>query len=193
MAKALQVQLKGDMEKLLRDVGHVLPKDLRTAQVRGLNHAARRVQTLAIRRTAKGTGVKSKNIRKRVKMRSATRRVRSALITIFTQPISAVSNLTPAQRERYRARPPHKERPRSGPRTAGKKYPDAFVAKGIGGYEQLFRRKGKSRLPIEAIKIRVAAEFKNNTERYNRRLGPKEFRKEFLRQIDMLRKRRGMA
>jgi hypothetical protein len=41
------------------------------------------------------------------------------------------------------------------PGKSGGSYPDAFVAQGLGHNWQVFRRKGKSRLPIEAIKIPI--------------------------------------
>ncbi len=40
-------------------------------------------------------------------------------------------------------------------KTVGRFYRDAFIAPGLGGHWQVFRRKGKSRLPIEAIKIPI--------------------------------------
>lgn len=84
-----------------------------------------------------------KTINRRVKFRKATASRLSAEIRILARPLSVI-HVAGVQ-----------DRRPQGVSGSGRSYPSAFIAKGIGGNQRVFQRRGKARKPIDAINIDI--------------------------------------
>jgi len=180
---ATGVNLRGDMKAIIKDLGVIEKRIQPKAASQSLNRVATKIRTQGIRRIASETGVAQKfirriydnmgNVRKknRITISGATVSRLSAWIFFRTRSIPAI--LLDAKQNK------------KGVKTKAKTYPGAFINNAMGGGKQVFKRKGKSRYPIEAKKIPIEKRGRVIFFELTKKSGP-IFRKEFDRNMKRL-------
>ena len=114
-----------------------------------LNKTGRAAKTPVIRKTAKAARVPQKHIRKRTFVSRATSRKQVTKITGYVRPLAVVKLLKTATLIKNVRRGTN----RRGVRVAGRQYDGAFINVAPNGHFGVFRRKSKSRYPLESITI----------------------------------------
>lgn len=118
------------------------------AIVRALNRAIGSANTVEVKAIAENTGLKAKDVRSRIRVEKAS----------FNRPVASLSaSLKRIPRIEFNARGPRPSRGKGrGVSFAGEgggriTVADAFIATMASGHEGVFRRAGKSRLPIQEL------------------------------------------
>lgn len=181
-----RLDIKGDMKRVLKDLGHVDKVLAKRSASSALNRTMTQARTQVVREVAGKLGVKAKPIRQRVAFNRrdrATPRDLSAALRGRLQKLSVTSVMTPAQRGKLRDHIGRGNR-KTGTYAAGRLWPSAFIAptrnrKAV----KVFRRKGASRLPIELVGFDVAGPIDASATRQIKRVGPKVFRQNFERDM----------
>lgn len=128
----------------------------RVSVVRAVRRSLQWARTRVIREVAESCGIQPQNlVRRRVRISVSNGTVVSGSMSILVNDIAAVKLRgvmdTGVQTGMVRTG----SGVRIPGRSFGRSYPDAFIAMGLGSNWQVFRRKGRSRLPIEAIKVPI--------------------------------------
>jgi len=130
----LDVALEG-LDAVLAEF-RALPKQVDRAEKRAVRKATRFLAAEVRRELAKAHGIPQKVLRQRKRIALKPNR---GQVWVGTLPIAASHLGTPRQT-------------RSGARVGRRRYDKAFVARMRSGHVGVFRRKGKSRLPIEEVR-----------------------------------------
>ena len=129
----------GEMSRLLRK-GDELAL---LAAMSSMNRVARRIRTRTVRGVSKETRVLQREIRRRVRVRTANRRRQYVTLIVYGRPVAAI--------RAGGARPTL-----SGVHAAGRLFPQAFIARNQRGLPQVYKREpGAKRLPIDPVKIDI--------------------------------------
>ncbi len=141
-----------EVARLSRKLRQIRAVEVPRAGSSALNKTTALIRTQGTRATAARVRLKVSTIRKRVVVNRATPKKQRAQIKVYTRPISAISQFPPGRRARLTE---GRGTNRRGTRVAGRQIDRAFVARGINGNLQVFRRRTDKRLPLEAIKFRI--------------------------------------
>ena len=149
------VKHRWDDRKAVRAVTEY-QKVYRVSVVRAVLRSLQWARTRVIREIAQSCGIDpQKLVRRRVRISVTNGTVVRGTISIHVNAISAIKIRgvmdTGVQSGMNRTG----SGVRIHGRSMGRFYRDAFIAPGLGGHWQVFRRKGRTRLPIEAIKIPI--------------------------------------
>lgn len=157
MAEPMELQLRRRARKL-KQYSQI---EAARAGAWALNRTARYVNTRLVRAVAKATGIKSKNIRKKVYISKATPQKAVAKLHVYTRDVPVVDELSAASLLKNRAR----GNSRRGVRAAGRAFTGAFINLAPNGYFHVFKRHGRARLPVDVLKIPIKKEAQEFTEK----------------------------
>lgn len=172
--------LDRDLARLGRKLRRVSNVELPRANARALNDSGARTRTRSVRGISRETKLKSKTIRKRYFMRRATSKKQRVRLSVYTRPVSAVSQFTPS---RLASIADGKGTSRKGVRVAGRTERSAFIATGPNRSRQVFRRTTNKRLPLEAIKYNIQEPATRITKRVVRRVMRTQYPKILQREL----------
>lgn len=173
------VSVKGDIKEMTRDLTKIEKNITPKVATRAINYAAKRMESAAVRATARDVRVPASYIRyrytvnykrkgNRVVVSKARWRDWTADVYLYGReiPIVTLKSHRPAKK---------------GFRAAGRVFPKAFKQFFPYG-PQIFQRKGKARYPLTVVKIPYRAAALKNFGREHKRAAS-NFRKEFQRQM----------
>lgn len=168
---------------MLASLAEVWPR----AAARAINRALARQRTQVVRRVSQETRVKPQRlIRRRMKLDPAK---------VSTDPVGRLRILTSPVRASALAgvtdtRIPGTREGQGVTASGGHRWPDAFLAHGTGRRWMAFERRGRPRLPLDAVRVEIQTEGERILAEELR--GASEFlARELPRQIVLLAKQRG--
>jgi len=180
----MPLSLEQQAERHIRTLRAIRSIEVPRAEASALTKAARLTRTRVVRGVAKQLKLKQKTIRERTFTRRATARKLTATVRHYVRPVSAISQFTPAARARLRV---GFGTNRSGVKVRGHPtFKSAFIARGndnkvknsrATGKKQVFRRKGRGRLPLEKIEF----DIHDATVDVASRVAPRVMKNEFSR------------
>ena len=171
MSRDIQQQV----QSLNRKIHRLATTETQRATSSALNKTAAKIKTQVIRPVAKETRVQAKYVRKRVYIRRSKARTQYVRITAYRRDIT-LQSINPRQLKK-------------GFSGAGRRYPDAFRAKGRNGKQQIFQRKGKARLPVDVVRIPIAATVDRVVPKVAERLLRQEYPRLLRRDLEYRAKR----
>ena len=143
--------LDRQIERFAKKLGKIKSIEVPRANASALNKSAQRVKTRSVQSISKQTRVPQKDIRKRVAIGRATAKKQIAEVKSYVKPVPASALLTKAQIANKIGTGTN----RQGVRAKGYQWKGAFINRGRNDNVHVFQRKGKARLPIEAVKIDI--------------------------------------
>ncbi len=177
MAEDLRKQVKRLEIKLIKIGKNEVPKAASSA----LNSVAKKSRTRIASVVAKSKKIKVGLVRKKIFIRRSNPKSQRALITAYAQDIPAVSVLT----SRTLLAKARRGTNRKGVRVAGKQIDGAFinVVRRSGRFHVL-KRSGKSRYPIDVVKIPIANTVKRHSSKIVRAVHSRDFRRIYARELN---------
>lgn len=138
----MEITLAIDDAEILRMIEAGEPA-YRAGGASALNKASQRIWTLARRELAAEIGVAQKHLQRKARIRRATYRELRSMLSVYTRPLNPVTTTGAVDHRR------------KGGGVRGGKYwwKGAFLAKGKGARLVAFKRRGRERLPLDAMKI----------------------------------------
>lgn len=138
----MEIQLRIDDAEIRRMIDAGEPA-YRAGGASALNKAGQRIWTQARRQISGQLGVAQKHLQRKARLRRATYKELRATLSVYTRPLNPITT-TGATDIR---------RPGGGVRGGRYWWKRAFIAKGKGAKPVVFRRRGRERLPLDAMKI----------------------------------------
>jgi len=138
----------------------------RVAAARAIRRSLRWAQTRVVREVASMCGISpQKLVRRRVRVSVSNGTIIRGSVSIMVNDISAAKlrGVVDTGVQTGMVRSGHGVRI---PGRSGGTYPAAFLAQGRGHNWQVFRRTGKSRLPIKAIRISIRAQARESITKW---------------------------
>lgn len=162
--------IKSDVRDYVRHLKHS-PKVMKKAQTMALNKTMAKVKTGTIRDTAKAVGIKQKFVRQRVyfkgRLRARTKSLEAVLLVKHPGiPITEIGNVVSTLRTRRSA---------GGLKVGKHRFPNAFVQQVASGKWLAFQRKGRSRYPIEELRIQLIPHANRSAQNALVRIGKREY------------------
>ena len=169
MSSKTLMSVRIDLQRMAETFG-AMQKEADLAGASVINRALMRVRTVCIQEIANTTKVSPLSvIRKRFRITKArpaklVGALRILVGDISVSKLAGVRDTGFSRTGRSSRKWPHRKIGRGGLRAAagrgvfaygGRSYPHAFIAEGLGGNTLVFQRKGRSRFPLEAIKVPI--------------------------------------
>lgn len=146
----------GSANAILRDMHRVNTRIQRRAEAATVNEVVRIVTKKTIKHVSKTKRIQQKFVKSRVKFyKKAKERGPIAYVDLLTLPL-LVENM------------PHRVTKRKGVTAGVTKFPNGFQAKMRSGHVGVYQRRGKKRLPIDALKIPLEPLFTRTFNNYLR-------------------------
>lgn len=168
---SLAIDVKSDIKSLIKKLNKFERQVIPLATVSALNKTATQARTAVVREIAKEKGVQVKLIRGRVRLFRANRRNQVALLKINAHGFRAVDLGVPRQTK-------------TGTRVKKHNFPGAFIATMPRGHTGVFKRKGRSRLPITEKRISLLPEAHEIANRNVNRLVKQKFPIIFVHEVN---------
>jgi len=195
----LSVGVTGSARKIMYDVRVRVPRIQARVSVSAANKATRKVYTQTIRDISGETGVQQqilrgsakKGLKARVRHNKATRRNNGARVWVGLQkiPLSKVKKATEGKAPNQRVFGQSQTQYLAGS-MHGRSAADVFVAKMRSGHVGYFVRRGVRRKPIQEVAFDISQLGARTVKLNGRRIGGREFEKEFRRLSKIALKRR---
>ena len=146
MSRIFEIDVSGadNLDKIIRDLNASKQHSI-TASVRALNKTALWLRTQATRQISSEKRLPQKLIRERLRVLKASKRDLKARVLANFMGIKAAKVGTPRQTRR-------------GAKVKSYEFQGAFVATMPGGHTGIFKRKGKTRLPIRELYVPLEPE-----------------------------------
>jgi hypothetical protein len=150
-----------------------------SASSSALNKVSGRIKSRVVKGVSKETKIKAKVIRKRVYISRSTVKKQRAKLNVYTREVAAISLVKNAKNGAFKRK------------VAGKKISNAWVADGSKGYgrykkgagygktkltkQQILKRSGKSRYPVEVVTISILKPVTRITKTVSARIIKNDF------------------
>lgn len=144
MPGIVQAHVTGSTRAVLKHLDKTR-KVSQKSTVTALNKTAKKLLVPAKRQIAASTNLRAKDVAKRLRVGQASRRRPVSALRMLMRPIPWIQ---------LNAKQLGGSRPR-GVRAGKHVDRDAFIAKGLGGHEQVFRREGPERTPLEVLRVEL--------------------------------------
>ena len=158
-----------DIERHLK----AAPGAIKRAQVQALNKTGAKVNTQTVRDTAKAVGVKQKFIRERIFFRGRLRATKNSLEAVILVKHAGIPSMKLGNVQSKRAR--KGRRGGAGIKVGKHYYPHGFVAQMPNGKWLAVQRKGRARLPLEELKVKIIPHAEQAAQRALRSVGRREY------------------
>lgn len=138
----MEIQLRIDDAEIVRMIEAGEPA-YRAGGASALNKASQRIWTQARRQLSAELGVAQKHLQRKAKIRRATFRELRTTLSVYTRPLNPITTVGATDVRR------------KGGGVRGGRYwwKGAFIAPGKGARLVAFKRRGRERLPLDAMKI----------------------------------------
>lgn len=183
---SLQRGLDDDVRKLEKKLSSLRSSEVDRAHARALNEGTKRARTKIVRATAGEVNVKSKSIRSKISIIRATSSNKEARMRVKRSSVSAMSQGA--------------RKTKTGVTAGRRKFAGAFIAaptsspvrpdpdrkplgKGLGKL-QVFKRTGKKRYPLAAVKIWIRDEITRATNQAVREVTGDDIQKILARDLN---------
>ncbi len=181
--------LEADLARLGGKLARISGVEYERANAKALNNSGSQTRTRSIRGIANENNLKQKTIKDRYFLNRATANKQRVRISVYLRPVSAISQFSPSQLKRA---VDGKGTTRRGVTIAGRKIASAFIARGPkNNQRQVFKRRGKTRLKIDAQKFDINQSAARITTRVSQRIMrtvyPRLLQHEFQFRINKLR------
>jgi len=167
---ALSFSVKGDINKMSKSLNFLQKKLVPLATVTALNKTGTKTKTQIVKQVSTRTKIKSKLIRRRVKIYKANKHTKSIVVFFGTYNISYASFLTKSG---------NVIETKKGIRIGKFNFPGAFKTTMPNGHTDYYQRKGKNRLPIKKASVGIYQEAQTAMNYSQKVFAPKIFKKEF--------------
>jgi hypothetical protein len=164
------VSIEKDIKRYADRLSSYKDRDVKQAAATALSKTAAKAKTRTIRGVSKSAKLPAKIIRRKIYVKKAkVSRLRAAL-KVYRNPVSLMS-LKPKQTARKR---------KNGGVRAGKHFVrGAFIVNG----KQVFKRRGKARLPIDVQRIRIQRIVEEVSITVSKRVLKQEFKRLMLHEL----------
>jgi hypothetical protein len=179
-AEPLADNLDQQIKSLIKKLNTIGTRDVPLANASALNKVSALGRTRVVRGISKQEKIPQKAVRRRAVIRRASRREQVARIIFYTRDVSVASFMRAATLQNAAPRGTNKK----GVRAAGRQFNHAFVNKTKKGQYQVFRRVGKSRTPLEVVKIPIRKAAEKVVPVVTRRVMASDYRRLLLHELN---------
>lgn len=164
--------VRADTKAMTRHL-KALPQVIQKAQVQALNKTGAKINTQTVRATAKAVGVKQKFVRERVYFRGRLKASKNSLEAVILVKHAGISALKLGNVKSQRGR--KGVQGGAGIKIGKRRYPHGFVAQMPNGKWMAVQRKGRARLPIEELQVKIVPHVQHAAAAALRTVGAREY------------------